>query len=609
MSATDRDREWDLNRCPPLAAKSLESMSSMDSFASAPLLVGGGGAGDSGGSNNSIESMSALGSMSPLPSVSDFRTPAASIRTLTDGDDGAPVNEQVIELSVRDHHGFHIANDEEVEDDEVEASESALGEPLVHVNMRDTLRSPQPLLTLTPPTPPVTSIGAVQGMSPVGISNTVSGAINAHSQRSPEAADKRKQSVASGAVEKLAGQSVRVGLSGAGVSSSILQSAPFAPSGTTPSREKASDSPQRASPPGPTTGAEHVRDPQRRDTAPPIAARSTSVSANTRSSNSPTNRPATGVESLPPPPPSRAIESPLVASKARDEQPRRAASTWEQRLVAGEEVAPGEVDVVVVQISGARAASPGGLSASSLLRKPLMAVPEEESDRESVRSRVSPEVQSLEVRMSGLRQALPSATGVFQIASKDQTVLWPTTSTGTAATAATTAVDIEKEVRKDSRGADVDALVTAASTGKYDSRDAKNRSGLEYLKRAALATEKQDAIFRRARLVNDVSAALALVGFALAIAVQECIITDAFGGGGEGSSAEGQGASAGAQAEGGRGRPELNAGPLVAMRLVVTASTALLLALNLYYQTLVLKGKLVRSTYSYLNSSSDHKLY
>ena len=561
MSAPNRDCEWNLNRRSPLVAKSLESVSSLDSFASAPLLVGGGGSGGSGGSNNSLESLSTIGNMSSLPSVSGFCTPAASNHTLTDGDDGSPVDKQVIELSVRDHHDVRIANDEE------EASESALGEPLVQVNMRDTLRSKQPLLTLTPSTPPVPTVGAVQGTSPVGISSTVSGAINARSPRSPEAADTRKQSTASGAVEKLAGQSVSVGLSGAGISSSIPkpQTATLAPSETSPSRENASGYPQRASPPG------HVKDPQRRATAPPIDARtttpldSTSGSANTRSSNSPKNRSATDVEFLPPP---HAFESTVVASESRDEQQRCPASGWEHRLVAGDEVAPGEVEVVVVQSNGARAASPGGLSPSSLLRKPLMAVPEEESDRESTRSRESAEVRLEPKRhvSSALRQASPSTAGVFQTFSKD------------------------------GKGSYIDALVTPASTGHDDSRHAKIHSGLEYLQRAGLVTEKRDAIFRRARLVNDVSAALALMGLALAIAVQECIITDAFGSGGDGSSTEGPGMSAGAQAEGGRGR-ELNAGPLVAMRSVVTASTVVLLVLNIYYQTFVLKGKLVRSTF------------
>lgn len=592
-----------------LAATSLESMSSVDSFASAPLLVdaAGGNGGGSGRSNASIESLSALGSMSTLPSFSNFRTPAASTHTLSGGDEGARA--EVIEISVLDHRNHQIDDEDDEEGDEGDENESAggnwaLGKPLVHVNMRDTIRNTQPprppIVTLTPPTPDVAVVGAAQQTTPVGISSAVSGAIGGPSDRSAPAADTRKQKAAAGprAIETLAEQSVRVGLSGAGLSTSAPQPPQPVPLGVgahSSSRESGRELPARA-PLSASDSREGVRYSylqRRRASAPPPSAPQSERASGSGSLSPRTS--ATGVELQlrPPAPPiaPRALgaAAPVAVSKNRGEQQlQRLASAWERRAMAGgEESAPGEVQVAIVRPGDVLVPSAGAVRAVPLFRQPLLAVQEEDSERESTHSHDSAEVQleaKIHATRTSCRQPSSSATSVSISGPKEHSVHQFTAST-TAPTA--TAAANEKEVGNDGRGAGGASAKAASTGGPENSRESKMSSAFEYLQASARATRAQEALFRRAALVNDVSAALALVGLALAIAVQECIITDAFGGGGEGANSQAEGKGVGVR--------ELNAGPLVAMRSLVTASTALLVGLNLYYQTLVLKCKLVRA--------------
>lgn len=607
MSAQNRDRERDLNQRVQ-AAISLESVSSAESFVSAPLF--GGRIGAEGNAGGSIEAMSGLGSsMSTLPSVSEFRTPAVSTHTLTSGGE----DEGGIELSANHHHNQSTDDDDENEEEEV--AESMLGKPLVHVNMRETLLStpPPPLVvTLTPPTPPVAGVGAVPGTAQEGISSAVSGAINGQPSTSPSTppAGTRKQGPRT--LETLAGQSVRVGggLIGAGL--------PTPPAKQSPHDAQSQSQATGREVPGGNTSSRHGSpsiergtDPQRRATGSPTALRSTIAADRVVSSppaqNSSSLNPGARVVALskqqsPPPPsgPNRPTVLTSASSKNRDEQQQRPLFAWEKRMIAGDEVAPGEVEVVYPQPGGPRAFSSEDLS--ELLQKPLLAVPEEDFEKEGSPSSDSVEVQiepNTHVSPTNRQPSPIKKTGGPTEPTPSGFRLSTTTTTTTAiiptnSTIAGAITDV-KDSQSNGGAPDEEALAAAAnSTGPEDEApdEAKIRSGLEYLQMAARMTEARDALFRRARLVNDVSAVLAIVGLALAIAVQECIIADAFGGGGP---APGAG---GAEAGGG-GRPELNAGALVAMRSIVTASTAVLLALNIYFQKLVLKEKLVRSTLEY----------
>lgn len=606
MSAQNRDRERDLNQRVQ-AAISLESVSSAESFVSAPLFGGRIGAG--GNAGGSIEAMSGLGSsMSTLPSVSEFRTPAVSTHTLTSGGE----DEGGIELSASHHRDQRTDDDDKENEEEEEVAESMLGKPLVHVNMRETLLStpPPPLVvTLTPPTPPVAGVGAVQGTAQEGISSAVSGAINGQPSSSPSTPPAGTRKQGPGTLETLAGQSVRVGggLIGAGL--------PTPPAKQPPHDAQSQSKATGREVPGSNTSSRHGSpsdergtDPQRRATGSPTAHRSTIAAdrvvssppaQNSSSSLNPGARVVALSKQQSPPPPSGPNRPPVptsASSKNRDEQQQRPLFAWEKRMIAGDEVAPGEVEVVYPQPGGPRAFSSEDLS--ELLQKPLLAVPEEDFEKEG-----SPSSDSVEVQIEPNRHVSPTnrqpspikrtggPTEPTQSGSRLSTTITTTSIIPTNSTIAGAITDV-KDSQSNGGAPGEEALAAAAnSTGPEDEApdEAKIRSGLEYLQMAARMTEARDALFRRARLVNDVSAVLAIVGLALAIAVQECIIADAFGGGGP---APGAG---GAEAGGG-GRRELNAGALVAMRSIVTVSTAVLLALNIYFQKLVLKEKLVRST-------------